>query len=236
MDLGLPARFIIAFVVVLALIMLTAWLIRRFSGSRVLQGSWARGREHRVEVIDATVVDAKRRLVLVRRDHVEHLVMIGGTNDFVVENNIAPPPDVAAIRAAAHQESVEKAVAKKTPEAKIEAPQTAAPAPQAAARTIPQPQPRPATPAAKPAPTRAPSQTTAPAAQRTAPQAPARPTTAPSPEPAKTPSSEPAFDDMAKRLEAALKPLEAPSPPQAAPAPQPKPASPSTDKSTDSQD
>ena len=39
-------------------------------------------------MIDAATVDGRRRLVLIRRDNVEHLLMIGGPTDVVVEANI----------------------------------------------------------------------------------------------------------------------------------------------------
>jgi hypothetical protein len=39
-------------------------------------------------VMDATPVDSHRRLLLVRRDDVEHLILIGGPTDVVVEQNI----------------------------------------------------------------------------------------------------------------------------------------------------
>ena len=39
-------------------------------------------------MIDAAAVDGRRRLVLIRRDNVEHLLMIGGPTDVVVEPNI----------------------------------------------------------------------------------------------------------------------------------------------------
>lgn len=42
----------------------------------------------RLAVIDAAAVDSRRRLVLIRRDNVEHLLMIGGPSDIVVEPNI----------------------------------------------------------------------------------------------------------------------------------------------------
>lgn len=42
----------------------------------------------RLEVVESTVVDARRSLVLVRRDDVEHLIMIGGPVDLVVENAV----------------------------------------------------------------------------------------------------------------------------------------------------
>jgi hypothetical protein len=85
-DMPQAAKFVAAFVVVLALIGLTAWLVRRFGANRL--GSSARGRQPRLAVIDAANVDGRRRLVLIRRDNVEHLMMIGGPNDVVVEPNI----------------------------------------------------------------------------------------------------------------------------------------------------
>jgi hypothetical protein len=84
---SLPVRFFIAFVVVFALIGVTAWLIRRF-GSGALSGAGARGRAPRLAVIEAGAVDGRRKLVLIRRDNVEHLIMIGGPTDIVVEANI----------------------------------------------------------------------------------------------------------------------------------------------------
>lgn len=86
-ELPLAARFFIAFLVVLALIGVTAWLVRRF-GSNRLGGGGGRGRQPRLAVIDAASVDGRRRLVLIRRDNIEHLLMIGGPTDVVIEPNI----------------------------------------------------------------------------------------------------------------------------------------------------
>jgi hypothetical protein len=85
-EMPLAARFFIAFLIVLALIGLTAWLVRRFGSSRL--GTATRGRQPRLAVIDAATVDGRRRLVLIRRDNIEHLLMIGGPTDLVVEPNI----------------------------------------------------------------------------------------------------------------------------------------------------
>jgi hypothetical protein len=80
-------RFFIAFIVVFALIGVIAWLVRRFgTGALGTQGS--RGRAPRLAVIEAGAVDGRRKLVLIRRDNVEHLIMIGGPTDIVVEPNI----------------------------------------------------------------------------------------------------------------------------------------------------
>ncbi|WP_027552638.1 flagellar biosynthetic protein FliO [Bradyrhizobium sp. Cp5.3] len=98
---GSPITFIVAFIVVLALIGVAAWLVRRFASSR-LGANTQRGRMPRLAVIDAAAVDGRRRLVLVRRDNVEHLLMIGGPTDIVVEPNIvraAPSRDQLPQRA-----------------------------------------------------------------------------------------------------------------------------------------
>ena len=112
-EMPLPAKFFVAFAVVLALIGLTAWLVRRFGADR-LGNSNTRGRQPRLAVIDAATVDARRRLVLIRRDNVEHLVLIGGPTDVVVEQNIvrgaptnarAPEPVTRPAEAAMRQAS-----------------------------------------------------------------------------------------------------------------------------------
>src|SRR6188768_1803922 len=89
--------FLFAFIAVLALIGVAAWLVRRFANNR-LGANTQRGRMPRLAVIDAAAVDGRRRLVLVRRDNVEHLLMIGGPTDIVVEPNI--------VRAAAGRDQI----------------------------------------------------------------------------------------------------------------------------------
>ncbi|HTS40884.1 MAG TPA: flagellar biosynthetic protein FliO [Xanthobacteraceae bacterium] len=86
-DLGLNQgwTFIVAFIVVLALIGASAWLVRKLGAARLAAG---RGRQPRLAVIDAASVDSRRKLIIIRRDNVEHLLMIGGPTDVVVETNI----------------------------------------------------------------------------------------------------------------------------------------------------
>ena len=111
--------FFFAFVAVLALIGVVFWLLRRFAGNRL--GTTAnRGRMPRLAVIDAAAVDGRRRLVLVRRDNVEHLLMIGGPSDIVVESNI--------VRAMPAREQLPH----RAPAAPAEAPPRLAPLPEAA--------------------------------------------------------------------------------------------------------
>jgi flagellar protein FliO/FliZ len=86
-DLSVPVKFLIAFVVALAVLGVGGYLMRRFSGGN-LAALGPRGRQPRLAVIDAATVDGRRRLVLVRRDNTEHLLLIGGPTDIVVEPNI----------------------------------------------------------------------------------------------------------------------------------------------------
>ena len=81
------ARFVVAFMLVLGLIGAGAMLWRRF-GPGPLSPIGPRGRQQRLAVIDAAFVDVRRRLVLIRRDNTEHLLMIGGPTDIVIEPNI----------------------------------------------------------------------------------------------------------------------------------------------------
>jgi Transposase domain (DUF772) len=46
------------------------------------------GNAGRLGIVKTFALDQSRQLVVVRRDHVEHLVMIGGPNDLVVESDI----------------------------------------------------------------------------------------------------------------------------------------------------
>src|SRR2546430_11277089 len=81
---GLKILFFV--IVVLALLALAFWLLRRLGAGR-LGGGAARGRQPRLAVIDQATVDGRRRLVLIRRDNVEHLLIVGGPTDVVVEQN-----------------------------------------------------------------------------------------------------------------------------------------------------
>jgi flagellar protein FliO/FliZ len=80
-------KVVLFVIVVLGLLALAFWLLRRFGGGR-LGGGATRGRQPRLAVIDQATVDGRRRLVLIRRDNVEHLLIIGGPTDVVVEQNI----------------------------------------------------------------------------------------------------------------------------------------------------
>lgn len=92
MDLTTYLRFLLALVAVLALIGVLAWLARRY-GFGGVAATRPGGRIRRLGIVEVLPIDARRRLVLIRRDGVEHLILTGAPDDIVVETGIpAPPP------------------------------------------------------------------------------------------------------------------------------------------------
>src|SRR6188768_98740 len=53
-----------------------------------------RARQPRLGIVDIYDLDRQRQLILLRRDNVEHLLLIGGPNDVVIETNIVRVPGV----------------------------------------------------------------------------------------------------------------------------------------------
>jgi hypothetical protein len=70
------------------------WILRSRAPSPFVRGG--KNRQPRLQVLDAAAVDARRRLVLIRRDGIEHLIMIGGPTDIVIESGISDPSKAAA--------------------------------------------------------------------------------------------------------------------------------------------
>lgn len=104
MDLDSYTRFGLALLAVIGLILLTAALARRFGPMGVGGGGSGRGRpgrpRRRLGVIESAMVDTRRRLVLVRCDDREHLLLIGGTHDLVIDRDSARPAGPAEVDAA----------------------------------------------------------------------------------------------------------------------------------------
>jgi hypothetical protein len=92
---------LVLLVVIAGLIVVAVLLVRGYLKTGTVSGSLSglssaatmffRPRpERRLEVVDQASVDARRRLVLIRRDDVEHLIMTGGPVDVVIETGIGP--------------------------------------------------------------------------------------------------------------------------------------------------
>lgn len=88
MEIADYLRFVFALAFVIAMIGILAFLAKRHGlGYR----NGPRSTKRRLSISEIMPIDNKRRLVLVKRDDKEHLIMIGGTTDLVVEQNILPP-------------------------------------------------------------------------------------------------------------------------------------------------
>lgn len=144
-DFARGLQIVIAFIVILALIGIFMWVLAKIKGMRMDTGR--RSRQPRLAVMDSTPIDNQRRLVLIRRDTVEHLILVGGETDIVVEQTIVRGAPVSAhpqrqpFPAPAPVQPQVAAPAQQSP-----APVQSAPSPKAPAPGAPAPQ-RPRSPA-----------------------------------------------------------------------------------------
>lgn len=90
MSLGTYLNFVLSLVFVLGLIGLAAWTYRRFFMGRTISTRLGLT-TGRLQVVEMRGIDARCRLVLVRRDGIEHLILLGASSETVVESGIVPP-------------------------------------------------------------------------------------------------------------------------------------------------
>lgn len=182
-----------AALVLLVIVLVIVKLIRSLTFGTFVAGG--RNRKTRLAVMDATAVDSQRRLVLVRRDDIEHLLLIGGPTDVVVERDIRmSPPRRPALTAAEGGHEVPQPTRPQT--------QTAAQAPRPAAQAPTRPAQRPqSAPAQDPAQVRMPAATATALAPRAAPQHPVTPTAAPAYAAPQRPAQAPAAPAPPARFE-----------------------------------
>ena len=82
MDLSVYVRFIVALAFVLSLIGLIYWCLRRF-GLKRLMGDNSNG--IRLKIIETKRINTKFQLVLVKRDTVAHLILLGQDTGVLIE-------------------------------------------------------------------------------------------------------------------------------------------------------
>lgn len=82
--------FVLMVLVVLGLAGASVWLIREFAAERRVR-TLTRGKTLRISVVEIAAIEGGRHLVLVRYRETEHLLLIGGAADLIVETRIAPP-------------------------------------------------------------------------------------------------------------------------------------------------
>jgi hypothetical protein len=149
-----------------AIALVVAVIYRVAFGHRLRVPGGGRARQPRLGLVDAFSLDGQRQLVLVRRDNVEHLIMIGGPNDVLVESQIVR----AAVSPAARERDA--AAVKALPIAPVhavgDAPAVAIEAPPQPAEPPPPPPPPPRIAPRFEAPTVKPAERVAPAPLRPA--------------------------------------------------------------------
>jgi len=79
-------RFIASLLLVLGLILGLTWAFRRF-GPHALGG--VSGAKRRLSVVETLTLDAKHRLVLIRKDDRDHLLLLGGSASVIETSAIA---------------------------------------------------------------------------------------------------------------------------------------------------
>ncbi len=89
MDADTLWRSLFALIFVLILIAGLAWVGRRFGLTP--RAGRKTDNHRRLAIVEVLPVDGKRRLLLLRRDDTEHLVLLGATNETVVETGIQAP-------------------------------------------------------------------------------------------------------------------------------------------------
>ncbi len=97
MDVSDYFRFLIALVFVLSLIIAIALLARR-AGFGFPSSALKSADNRRLSVIEVVPVDGRRRMVLVRRDNVEHLLLLGANTETVIEAGIPVNPNTVSFK------------------------------------------------------------------------------------------------------------------------------------------
>ncbi len=95
MEFGQFFKFAIVLVFVLGLIGLLAIGAKRI-GFTPRATRPTSGAKKRLAIVEVLAVDAKRRLILIRRDDKEHLVMLGMDRDLLIESDVNAPPEAQA--------------------------------------------------------------------------------------------------------------------------------------------
>jgi flagellar protein FliO/FliZ len=83
-------RFVSALALVIGLIVVMVWTMRRLGMGGA--GGGAGRRRRRLALVETLALDGRHRLVLVRCDSREHLLLLGQAHDLVVDSDLPPPP------------------------------------------------------------------------------------------------------------------------------------------------
>lgn len=102
--------YVLFFALLVLAVLAGLWVMRNsLGGQSPVAAIFGPRPEKRLAVVEHASVDGRRRLVLVRRDNVEHLIMTGGPVDVLIETGIEPArSDAAALVREAAADGVER--------------------------------------------------------------------------------------------------------------------------------
>lgn len=87
MDFTSYIRFVFALLFVLGLIGVLTVVLRRY-GLGMASAQIRKGQDRRLRLVEVLPIDGKRRAILIRRDDVEHLVILGAESETLIETGI----------------------------------------------------------------------------------------------------------------------------------------------------
>jgi flagellar protein FliO/FliZ len=85
------AQSLLALMFVAGLILLCSFLLRKYGTEKLTMATRKPQHEKRLSVVEATMLDGRRKLVLIKRDNTEHLLLLSPTHETVIETGIIRP-------------------------------------------------------------------------------------------------------------------------------------------------
>lgn len=86
-------RFVVGLLAVVAMIVAAVWVAKRL-GLGTTTGF--RGKGRRLSLVEVMPLDQKRKLVIVRHDETDHLILLGATHEMLLSSAAAPQTVPAA--------------------------------------------------------------------------------------------------------------------------------------------
>jgi flagellar protein FliO/FliZ len=85
MDAGSYIQAILALAFVVGLIGLASFALKKLSDK---QFAGVSSKQKRLKIEEVCALDTRRRLILLKRDDVEHLILLGANSELLIESNI----------------------------------------------------------------------------------------------------------------------------------------------------
>jgi flagellar protein FliO/FliZ len=90
MDFTTYFKAFLGLAIVLGLILGLSYVLKRLGFGDGMRGPL--GRKRRIATVEAVMLDSRNKVILLRRDDVEHLVLVGPNTSQVIETGIPAPP------------------------------------------------------------------------------------------------------------------------------------------------